>query len=112
MGKKNSIESRDQIVHKLEDFKKGIVKELNIQKIILFGSRARGKTHRWSDVDLIIVSPKFKGIKFRKRFTRMYDYWTLDYPVDFLCYTPSEFQKLSRRPTIVSEAVKKGIEIK
>ena len=112
MGRKKSIEDGDGIVRELKSFKERIARELNVKKVILFGSRARGKAHRWSDVDLIIVSPKFRGIKFRDRFTKMYDYWTLDYPVDFLCYTPDEFHKLSRQLTIISEAVKKGIEIK
>lgn len=28
---------------------------------VLFGSWARGKAHRWSDIDLLVVSPKFDG---------------------------------------------------
>ena len=76
-----------------------------------FGSRARGKSHKYSDIDLIIVSPKFKKLNFFKRGARMYDYWNLNYPVDFLCYTPKEFNKLKKQITIVSEAVKEGIEI-
>jgi len=42
----------------------------------------------------------------------MYDYWELDLPVDFLCYTPKEFDKLKNKITIVKEAVENGIEIK
>ena len=42
----------------------------------------------------------------------MYDYWNLNYPVDFLCYTPKEFNKLKNQITIVREAVRDGIEIK
>ena len=41
----------------------------------------------------------------------MYDYWSLKYPVDFLCYTPEEFNKLKKQITIVREAVENGIEI-
>jgi len=33
------------------------------------------------------------------------------YPVDFLCYTPEEFEKLRKRISIVSVALKTGIEI-
>ena len=32
------------------------------QKIILFGSRARGDNHKESDYDLLIVAEKFKNI--------------------------------------------------
>jgi len=37
--------------------------------------------------------------------------WDLDLPVDFLCYTPAEFHALSRRPGIVREALRDGLEI-
>lgn len=41
----------------------GILKKdgLPIQKVYLFGSWARGKAHQWSDIDLCIVSAKFKN---------------------------------------------------
>lgn len=78
---------------------------------ILFGSRAREKTHKWSDYDIIVVSDKFKKKSFQ-RVPEMYDYWDYEYPVDFLCYTSEEFNKLKKRVTIVREAVKEGIEIK
>ncbi len=80
--------------------------------MFFFGSMASKKQHKYSDIDLIIVSSKFKRLNFFKRGARMYDYWNLDYPVDFLCYTPEEFNKLKKQITIVREAVKEGIEIK
>lgn len=101
----------ERIVVKLKEFKARLNKDYAVDKLIFFGSRAAGKPHRWSDVDLVIVSSKFRKMDFIQRGARMYDYWELDYPVDFLCYTPEEFRKLSKRITIVSEAVKEGIEI-
>lgn len=79
--------------------------------MIFFGSRATGKAHQDSDIDIIIVSPKFRETKFRYRPLGFYRHWTLKYPVDFLCYTPEEFEKLRKRVSIVSEALKEGIEI-
>lgn len=105
MGKKEFI------IKSLRGFKSEANKEVPIKKIIFFGSRVTGKPHRWSDIDLVIVSDKFKKLRFRERATKMYDYWTLNYPVDFLCYTPEEFNKLKKQITIVREAVEKGIEI-
>lgn len=100
------------LLSKLRTFKRELSYELPIQKMILFGSRVTGKPHRWSDIDLVIVSDKFKELKFRKRAAKMYDYWNLNYPVDFLCYTPEEFNKLKKQITIVKEAIREGIEIK
>lgn len=34
-----------------------IVREFQPEKIILFGSQARGDTHKWSDIDLLVVMP-------------------------------------------------------
>ena len=105
MGKEKSV------ILLLKKFKVETTRTIPIKKMYLFGSRATGQAHRWSDIDLVIVSDKFKRLKFRKRATKMYDYWNLNYPVDFLCYTPEEFNKLRKQITIVKQAVEEGIEI-
>lgn len=99
------------VIKNLKKFKQNLGKNIHINKVIFFGSRVRGKPHKDSDIDLIIVSKDFKGKKFRYRALGFYEYWDLDYPVDFLCYTPEEFKKLSKQVTIVSEAQKEGIVI-
>ena len=104
MGRKKHLEQLREFRHQLNT-------HIPIQKMILFGSRAQGKAHRWSDFDLIIVSPKFRKTKFRYRQLGFYQYWHLNYPVDFLCYTPEEFKKLSKQITIVQQALQEGIEI-
>ena len=95
----------------VKEFKKKLEKKISVEKIVLFGSRANGKPNKWSDFDIIIVSNKFRGEKSFKRGIGFYDYWKEDYPVDFLCYTPEEFNKLKNRITIVREAMKRGIII-
>lgn len=105
------MDRKKTIIKKLFYFKKNVNQEFPLKKMIFFGSRVIGKSHRYSDVDLIIVSPAFKKLNFFKRGAKMYDYWTLRMPVDFLCYTPEEFKKLKKQVTIVREAVKEGIEI-
>lgn len=105
MGGKKSI------IEKLRIFKDRVNKDIPIKRIILFGSRAKGKTGRDRDVDLIIVSPKFRKLDFFQRGAEMYNYWTLNLPVDFLCYTPKEFERLSKGITIVREAIEEGIVI-
>jgi len=103
---------KDIIIKKLTRFKYDVNREFPLQKIIFFGSRSHGKPGKWSDIDLVIVSSKFRRLNFFKRGAKMYDYWKLNYPVDFLCYTPEEFNKLKKQITIVKEAVENGIEIK
>ncbi len=96
----------------VKQFIQKIIKKFTIQKVILFGSRARGDNLKSSDIDLVIVSSDFEGIHITERMKQMYTYWNAPYDVDFLCYTPEEFEKLSNMITIVREAVKHGIVIK
>ena len=102
---------RKDIEKKLREFKKELSKQIKIEKMIFFGSLVKGKGHKYSDVDLMIISPQFRRKDYRDRSLGFYKYWSLDLPFDFLCYTPEEFKKLSKQTTIVREAVKEGIEI-
>lgn len=103
MGKKD--------IEIVKRFKKRLSDKISVKKLILFGSRAKGKIHKWSDFDIVVVSDNFKGKKSFERGIGFYNYWEENYPVDFLCLTPNEFDKLKNRVTIVREAVKEGIEI-
>lgn len=104
------VEKKD-IIKELNEFKKRLSITLPVEKMILFGSYAKGKVKKESDIDLIIVSNKFRGVRFRKRPVSLYKHWELDIPFDFLCYTPKEFRKMRKQITIVREAVKEGIAI-
>jgi len=72
---------------------------------------------RWMEMarkDLVKAKDKigiFRKLDFFQRGAKMYDHWNLRYPVDFLCYTPEEFNKLKKHITIVRETIKEGIEI-
>jgi len=105
MGKKETL------IKELKTFKANLSKEVPIQKMILFGSQAKGTPHKWSDIDLLVVSRKFKKIKPYQRLRGLHDHWTLDKPVDFLCYTPEEFARLKKGITLVREIVKNGIAV-
>ena len=104
MGKK-------EIIKQLKLFKKKASKEVAIDRLIFFGSRAHGKPTKDSDIDLIVVSSSFNRKKSWKRGINLRKYWDLDFPVDFICYTPKEFEELSRLATIVRTARKEGIII-
>lgn len=92
-------------------FKKNIQKLIKLNKIIFFGSRAKGTFNENSDFDLIIVSPDFKGIPWYKRSLRFYLLWNEIYPVEILCYTPDEIKERANKINIISQALKEGIEI-
>ena len=44
----------------INDFIKELKKnKIKVAKVILFGSRASGRAHEYSDIDLAVVSPDF-----------------------------------------------------
>jgi len=96
-----------EMIKEIEKFKK----KIGAEKIIIFGSYARGDANEHSDIDLILVSKKFKGKSFHSRFKGLWSKWSLDLPVDFIPFTPEEFNKLKKEVSIVSEALKEGIEV-
>ena len=102
---------KEYLISKLRGFVLVASERIGITKMIFFGSMTTGKAHKDSDIDLIIVSHSFRRVSFWKRAIALYDYGDMDYPVEFIYFTPEEFEKKIKRVTIVSEAVKEGIEI-
>jgi len=81
------------------------------EKVLLFGSRARGDYLINSDVDMIIVSKKFEGVNWLKRLRDVSVEWKGLVLLEAICYTPEEFEEKKKEIGIVSEAVKEGIEL-
>lgn len=70
-----------------------------VEKIIIFGSQARGEADEWSDLDLIIIK------KTDERFVRrIIEAPTLPVQADIFVYTPEEFEtmKENENPFIMS----------
>ena len=105
------MDRENPLIKKLKEFKRAVSSDFPVEKMFLFGSRAGGKAGKDVDFDLLVVSKKFKNLNFIERAARMYDYWTLEYPADFLCYTPEEFGEKSRKITIVREALRNGVAV-
>ncbi|MBM4401704.1 MAG: nucleotidyltransferase domain-containing protein [Candidatus Cloacimonetes bacterium] len=92
-------------------FAQNLKKNLPTEKLIFFGSRARGKISKYSDYDFVVVSPAFQGKKPLDRSYSMYQYWPIEKTLEALCYTPEEFKEMATGVNIVSEAVKTGIQL-
>ncbi len=100
-----------KIIAELKLFKHKLSKQVNLQQMILFGSTARNKFRENSDLDLIFVSPRFNSMSPLKRAYFVSKYWDLNYPKDFLCYTPNEFKHLKKNSVVIKAALKEGIKI-
>lgn len=93
-------------IDELKDRLFEVFSEKNVRKVILFGSAARDRESRKSDLDLLIV------IDTEKRFFERYDDFFELYGLvggrnlDLLIYTPEELQAISHRKfiqTIINE---------
>ena len=72
------------------------------QKIILFGSAARGDTDDYSDIDLIVV--KVTDKRFIERLVEAGSYVSFPPRVDIFVYTPQELESMieEENPFILS----------
>lgn len=105
------MDRKRTLIKELLVFSRQISKDYPLRRMILFGSQAKGTASKHSDVDLVLVSDKFRGVKRLDRSPQIYLRWNLDYPVDFLCYTPEEFERKKKVVGIVQEAIKEGIKL-
>jgi predicted nucleotidyltransferase len=76
----------------------GILRQMGVQQIVLFGSAAREKITAWSDLDLIVVLDS--DLPFIKRLGLLYERIRPLVGLDLLAYTPQEFEALRERPFI------------
>ena len=53
-----------KIIKVVRNYTKRLLEQekLPIKRVIVFGSQTKGRTHKWSDIDVCIVSPKFKSM--------------------------------------------------
>ena len=82
------------------------IKELDIEKAILFGSIASGDMHNLSDIDLIIIKKTKK--RFLERLDEFYSYLKPRCAIDILVYTPEEFSCLVKTNNFIKGAAKSG----
>ena len=92
----------------LSEIVQRLVDQIDPDKIILFGSRARGDPHARSDIDLLIVKASHEPR--HKRVGRAHRALIgIGVPVDILWYTPEEATAWSRvRQHVASRALREG----
>jgi predicted nucleotidyltransferase len=85
-----------------------IVKNINPEKIILFGSYAFGNPSEDSDLDILIVKemkmPRYKRTREVKKHLR-----GMKIPIDVIVYTKKEIKKWKGTKTaFINQAIKQG----
>ncbi|KKQ88036.1 MAG: polymerase, beta-like protein region protein [Parcubacteria group bacterium GW2011_GWF2_38_8] len=80
-----------------------------ISAAYLFGSYAKGKANKWSDIDTAIISPKFKN-RFGKSYMRLWDFREeIDNRIEPHGFTATDFKNLA--DPLVYEIRKTGIKV-
>ncbi len=84
-----ALEEAERLAHKVRA-------ELGPATVILHGSYARGDFNLWSDVDIIIVSPRFRGVRILDRYSLVEKI----IPPGFepVLMTPEEFRAALEKP--------------
>jgi hypothetical protein len=83
--------------------------EFSPQKILLFGSSAKGEDWKRSDYDFIIVSERFRGIHWLERISRVVRLWDLPTDIDVLPYTPEELEDKRVNSSTARSALREGM---
>ena len=83
--------------------------KLPIEKVILFGSYAKGKQHKWSDIDLCIISPKFKNSWQALQYLWSKRINNSGLTIEPMGFNPKDFKN---KDSLICEIQRAGIEIK
>jgi uncharacterized protein len=77
------------------------------QRILLYGSYAKGSAREDSDIDLIVISEGFEGMNIRERLELLgVAAGKVFEPIEALGYTPDEIEE-NRRGTFLEEILEK-----
>jgi len=84
----------------------GKIDMAGVQKIILFGSLAKGNVNLTSDIDLIIIRETSQ--RFLDRLDAVYREIEPNMAVDVLVYTPKEIADMIQWNSFIRQALKEG----
>jgi len=102
-----NIERSGEISKKIDDYVAEVVRKLNPNLVVLFGSFATGDINEGSDIDILVVAD-FKE-PFLDRIRTLMDFNTFKIPIEPVGYTPKEFDQMkNRKNPFITEVLEKG----
>ncbi len=81
---------------------------INVEGLYLYGSYAKGTAHKWSDIDIAVVSSDFKGSRFDEGVKLRNIASSIDVDIEPVPFRPDTF--IDEDP-LVWEIKKEGIRI-
>lgn len=96
---------------RIEEFAKRIASEFHPERIILFGSHARGDAEPDSDVDLLVIMPRDGKTRYQQAF-EIRQKVSADFPFDLLVRTPEEVQeRMGMNDWFMHDIMREGITL-
>ena len=102
------MDRKTQLEQELKRTTEVLVREYRPERMILFGSLARGTVHEWSDIDLAVV--KDTPRRFIERVGEVLDLVDSQVGFNVVVYTPQEVTQMTQQDHgfRIDEIVKKG----
>ena len=91
------LKDKRPLMQRIREYVNILDAELGVDQALLYGSTAKGKRHKNSDVDIIIISESFATMPEPKRWGLLQHMWKYKEDLETLAYTPSEFAKIKER---------------
>jgi predicted nucleotidyltransferase len=88
--------------------------ELGAERVLLFGSHARGTAYWDSDYDLIIVAEHFGSLPRLERSIGLHEIFYEaggNAPLDLICLTPDEFERARQRIGLISAVLPEAVDL-
>ena len=105
-----NMERQQKLQSELSRFLPTLINQFKAVKIIIFGSLAGNEVSEWSDLDIVVV--RDTSLRFLDRSAELIRVLQPKVGVDFLVYTPDEWDYLIRENLFVrKEIFEKGKEL-
>ena len=101
--------TKKQIEAEIQSITKQLVDKYQPEKIILFGSVAKGNFGPDSDLDVLVVKKGVDNLSPHERYCQLSKLLSYDMAMDLLVYTPYEIKKrLWLRDPFINNVLKEG----
>lgn len=106
LGKRSSLTRVQRI---LQRYWIALDEVIRVDRLVLFGSYARGTPHRDSDIDVAIISRDFTGRPFDDADRIMKTRWDIDLRIEPHLFRPEDYHLDN---PLAAEVIEKGIPIR
>lgn len=106
-----AVDADEQVARFRAEVLPRLVERFGPERVVVFGSRARGDALKHSDLDVLVVSAAFRAIPWLDRPVRVYEECDIRMGVELLCYTPEEYARKRDELGIVRTATAEGVEL-